>query len=785
MSDSNYQSADTLDHSGDQYINEYAEYSEDPLISSLDATDIITSSQETLNEDLRENRALLQATVFVEDAIEHRSVFHKVDTRSLSLYRIYHSTLVRWILRITISSLLALAFFEYPSSLTISADPSKIKNRPNPPCGLTEAIELFCLLILTCDFTFKFVMIGKRQARKSKWLIGYFFVLFISYLDLVVTFGYKCKEHYRIRRLLRPFFILQNSSVMKKTVQSVKQTIPEILSVLFLFGLHLFFFTMFGMILFPRKNNKMIDFLSDSGEGKEYFKDLGSSIISLIVLLTTANNPDVMMPAYQHSRLYAVYFISYLAIGLYFFMNMLLAVIYNQFRGSFMRSMQASFFRRRLGIRAAFEILKGSGTYGSQLHFPSDAVSKYSVKRLLDRVKFSRKSRYLPMMLEKLSEIDSHAITACQFQMVFDVVFEDSVKRRPPVRSFENGLLKRLQKIIKHSYFQYFGDLMAFFNAFVITIELVQGKSNPETGASLVKFNLCFIIYYAVEQVLLIYFIGRKRYFSHKHILFEFMVTLLLVVVEGVYLGFYGKQLGSGYIDIRKKSEEYGFFSAWNLLRITNMLIIVRLFRIIPSIKPLSLVAGTLSDLVKNMRPFGGVIVVIYYVFAIFGMMLFQGNSPKPDSPPRNYTCGTYEQLNYYSNNFDDFGAALVVLWDVMVVNNWYIFLNAYKKTTSTPWSQAYFIIWWFVSVVLCANLLIALVLEAFFTQLEKNQENLRRKTRRKFATNEETTRHFRVHQMFRNDMREPGEDELLNELNKQHYLRPYINYRPMRLLDD
>ena len=50
MSDSNYQSADTLDHSGDQYINEYAEYSEDPLISSLDGTDIITSSQETLNE---------------------------------------------------------------------------------------------------------------------------------------------------------------------------------------------------------------------------------------------------------------------------------------------------------------------------------------------------------------------------------------------------------------------------------------------------------------------------------------------------------------------------------------------------------------------------------------------------------------------------------------------------------------------------------------------------------------------------------------------------------------
>ena len=37
--------------------------------------------------------------------------------------------------------------------------------------------------------------------------------------------------------------------------------------------------------------------------------------------------------------------------------------------------------------------------------------------------------------------------------------------------------------------------------------------------------------------------------------------------------------------NIKKESQENGFFSAWNLLRITNMLIIVRLLRIIPNIK--------------------------------------------------------------------------------------------------------------------------------------------------------------------------------------------------------
>ena len=36
-----------------------------------------------------------------------------------------------------------------------SADPPMTKKRPNPPCGVTEGIEIVCLLVLACDFTFK------------------------------------------------------------------------------------------------------------------------------------------------------------------------------------------------------------------------------------------------------------------------------------------------------------------------------------------------------------------------------------------------------------------------------------------------------------------------------------------------------------------------------------------------------------------------------------------------------------------------------------------------------
>ena len=58
-----------------------------------------------------------------------------------------------------------------------------------------------------------------------------------------------------------------------------------------------------------------IDALNDKREGVAYFKDIGTAVVSLVVLLTTANNPDVMIPAYSDNRLYALYFILYLAIG--------------------------------------------------------------------------------------------------------------------------------------------------------------------------------------------------------------------------------------------------------------------------------------------------------------------------------------------------------------------------------------------------------------------------------------------------------------------------------------
>ena len=52
----------------------------------------------------------------------------------------------------------------------------------------------------------------------------------------------------------------------------------------------------------------------------------------MVILMTTANFPDIMLPSYKESYWYVLYFSSFLIFGLYFLMNFLLANVFNKFK---------------------------------------------------------------------------------------------------------------------------------------------------------------------------------------------------------------------------------------------------------------------------------------------------------------------------------------------------------------------------------------------------------------------------------------------------------------------
>ncbi|XP_018410009.1 PREDICTED: two pore calcium channel protein 2 [Nanorana parkeri] len=694
--------------------------------------------------------------------IKYRSIDHRVDQNSLQLYRWYYSNLCQWILNVTIFVNLALAFIEKPSSLTVSSDVRYRKAAWEPPCGLTESLEFVTFLVFITDLSVKSYLIGWNEFIKNKWLLCYILALSVSVTDWTVSMCFMCREGVRIRRLLRPFFLLQNSSLMKKTLKCIKRTLPEMGSVMLLLALHLCLFTMFGMLLFAHAKDSKVDV-----EWLRYFRNLPDSLTSLLVLLTTANNPDVMLPAYSYNRAYSLFFIFFTVIGSLILMNLLTAIIYNQFRGYLLKSVQASLLRRRLGIRAAFEVLSSHREVTSCNCDQAACVDCETFINVLEEVKMDTYCKIA--IIEQARCISSGVISAELFQKLFDELDKDPIRQHPPQPVYQSRFLQILQIIGSHRYFDYLGNFVALANLISICVVLMvdaEKAGSERDDFSLGAINCFFILYYVLEMSLKIFSLGINSYLSYPSNIFDGFLTIILLVLEIATFALY-KFPHPGW-----KPDMQGLLSLWEMVRLVNMFIVFRFLRIIPNMKVMALVAGTLLDLVKNLRAFAGILVVVYYVFAIIGIDLFRGVLPNPRnvSSPANENstnettqCGTFEQLEYWPNNFDDFAAALVTLWDVMVVNNWQVFLDAFSRYTN-PWSKLYFVAWWLVSSVIWVNLFVALILENFIHKWDRS-------CRHSLSAAQQVEYHMTVQLMFREDLEEPTDEELLDRLHHHPHL--------------
>ncbi|XP_068411717.1 two pore channel protein 2 isoform X2 [Eschrichtius robustus] len=661
----------------------------------------------------------------------------------------------QWILSFTIFLILALAFIETPSSLTSTSD---VRYRPapwEPPCGLTQGVEALCLLVFAADVSVKSYLVGWAQFRKNPWLLAYLVVLLVSLVDWIVSLSLVCQEPVRVRRLLRPFFLMQNSSMMKKTLKCIRWSLPEMASVGLLLAIHLCLFTVFGMLLFPGEKDR---------ERLAHFRSLPEALTSLLVLLTTANNPDVMIPAYSKNRLYAIFFIAFTLIGSLFLMNLLTAIIYNQFRGYLMKSLQTSLLRRRLGIRAAYKVLS-SMTAEGEAHPEGVGVKPQDFLQVLQKVQLGSDRKQA--ITEKLHSRSGDLLSADEFQKLFDEFDKRVIKEHPPRPEYRSPFLQSAQFLFGHRYFDYLGNLMALGNLVTICVFLVlDADVLPEDRDDFVLgiLNCVFILYYLLEMLLKVFALGLQGYLVSSSNVFDGLLTVVLLVLEISTLAVY-RFPHPGW-----KPEVLGLLSLWDVTRLVNMLVVFRFLRVIPSMELMAVVASTILDLIKNMRAFGGILVVVYYVFAVIGIILFRGVIVAPGNSslaPDNGSapCGSFEQLEYWTNNFDDFAAALVTLWDVMVVNNWQVFLDAFRRYAG-PWSKIYFVLWWLVSSVIWVNLFLALILENFLHKWDR-RSHLQSLTGDLEATSEVT-----VELLFRDVLEEPTEEELIEKLSHHPHLQ-------------
>ncbi|NWX54928.1 TPC2 protein, partial [Promerops cafer] len=131
---------------------------------------------------------------------------------------------------------------------------------------------------------------------------------------------------------------------------------------------------------------------------------------------------------------------------------------------------------------------------------------------------------------------------------------------------------------------------------------------------------------------------------------------------------------------------------------------------------------------------------VVYCVFAIIGMELFQGKIQyflANSNAPHALECGNpalkdslFARGKYCKNNFNDFASSFIVLMEltVLLLSSFpltpiLLFANAFANVTSQL-AKLYFIAFHIVMVIIIVNIFVSFILEAFFVEysLEKSE---------------------------------------------------------------
>ena len=120
--------------------------------------------------------------------------------------------------------------------------------------------------------------------------------------------------------MLRPFVVINFFRTMRFNTKEFAHDLKASFIILVTIVFWIFYYAMLGFYLFRY-----------TFEGATNFLELGMSMSSIYTALTTANFPDVGLPAYQRNYFTMLFFISFMLVGLYLLLNILLASVFSKF----------------------------------------------------------------------------------------------------------------------------------------------------------------------------------------------------------------------------------------------------------------------------------------------------------------------------------------------------------------------------------------------------------------------------------------------------------------------
>uniref|UniRef100_A0A6Q2X5V5 Ion transport domain-containing protein n=1 Tax=Esox lucius TaxID=8010 RepID=A0A6Q2X5V5_ESOLU len=649
------------------------------------------NASETLNGKTKDDFDL--AAVYVSDAQYNRNIFFDTTPEAIRLYLLYN----HWVLRIVVYAFiiadLALAIFEDPAVIPL-------------PIWATTLIELVCLAVFTVRLVHYAKVIPRERFWKDPKNICIIVIILLSLVDMLIYGSLKATGYFAVRwsRVLRPLLLVNvtEGRQLRRAFRSIRNALPQILYVFLLFMFSVLMFSLMALKLFGKKG-------LTTNDGGAYFNDYLEIVFDLYVLVTTANSPDVMMPAYNSSVFFAVFFIIYILINTYIFMSVFLAVVYNNYKKYLKEEVRQLVRAKRHKMVRAFGVLQErKGEEGP-------VVTQASWNQLVRLVQPDISNAHRELLWSVSDDSNKGCIGKVAFVQLADLLNMQVivVKSRPhPLQMWLPSLYlsspsRLICRMVRHRLFVYAFDLIILVNAVFIGLD----EENP----LIANAEWAFLALYLLEILLKLYTFEPRAFFS-KHEFWNWFDTVIVI-----------SALIATIINSVLKSS--GGYTSRQILDIVFILRVLRLIRVVDSIKRFRAIINTLIKIGPTILTFGQLIVVVYYIFAMIGMELFKGKIRFFDAEstdPEKAFCGNpllknslFAKHNYCKNNFNNVVSSFILLLELTVVNQ-----CGFTAVTHVS-ARIFFVLFHIVVVIIIINIFIAFVLEAFFVEYTVDKSNL------------------------------------------------------------
>uniref|UniRef100_A0A3Q2Z947 Two pore segment channel 3 n=1 Tax=Hippocampus comes TaxID=109280 RepID=A0A3Q2Z947_HIPCM len=600
---------------------------------------------------------------------------------------------------------LSLAAFEEPAVVPL-------------PAWAPMLAELLCLHV----FALRLVHYAKVIPRDKFWKDPKnicMIAILLTLADMIIYGALHAAGCYALRwsRVLRPLLLVNvtEGRQLRRAFRSIRNALPQIFTVFLLFIFSILIFSLMALKLFSKRDLKTSD-------GSPYFSNYADAVFDLYVLVTTANSPDVMMPAYDAGSAFAVFFIVYILVNTFIFMSVFLAVVFNNYKKYLKEEVRQLVRAKRHKMARAFAVLQerreddGGGGGGEPL------VSRANWSRLVRLVQPDISHAHTELLWSVSDDRGRGAIDKRAFVQLADLLNIQvmTLKSRPhPLgrlcpafyRSAPSRLLRRL---VRHRAFAAAYDLIIVINAVFIGLD----EDKPGVGDA----EWAFLALYLLEILLKLYVVEPRSFFA-AHRFWNWFDTIIVVCALVATV-------------VNAALESSGGYTSRQILDIVFILRVLRLIRVVDSIKRFR----TIMNTPRPPRQ------VVYYVFAVAGMELFKGRGKfyEDAGDPAAADCGNpllrgsvFARLGYCKNNFNNVVNAFVLLVQLTVVNQWHDILPSGFAAVTHKAARIYFVLFHITVVIIIINIFVAFVLEAFFleysldksdlhTELEKKIEELR-----------------------------------------------------------